>query len=112
MADQKQPQQGPPTKVRTYELENRTRNVYRFPRSRYVKRANGQQQLVHDHKLDLVLGDAADRALPRGIERGPRCPDPVVRITSEQLDEIGERNRRVLDRLIADGAVSMREIAA
>ncbi len=104
--DPKAPSPGAP---KMYVLENRTRSVYRFVFHRTVSRGEGRpSQLVFDHSKDLVLGDQADKVLPPGIERNPRCPDPVARISEAQLESMSPANRKFLDSLIADSSVEMR----
>lgn len=101
----------PPASGKVYEYENRTRFVFRFPRYTTTKRGE-TTQLVVDHDRALVLGDMADKTLPPGVVRGPRCPDPVARISAAELAAMSAPNRKLLDALVASDQVQRREVAA
>lgn len=97
----------------TYEFENRTRQVLRFPvYSRGPERAKGAyRQLIRDHDKDLVLGDANDKVLKPGVARGPRCPSPVARWSDEDLARLDAVQREQLDRYVSDGTLTRNQLA-
>lgn len=97
----------------TYEFENRSRSVYRFPQYRArgdTKRKNAPTMVLVAGKT-VVLGDAADAAIP-DAQRTVHTPSPRVVLTDEQLEALGPKNRRVLDALVEQGVVTKRPIAA
>lgn len=96
----------------TYEFENRSRSVYRFPRYRPTesKRKGAPSQVLVPGKA-IVLGDAADASVP-DAQRTVHTPSPRVVLTDEQLEAMGAKNRRVLEALVEKGLVTKRPIAA
>jgi len=96
----------------TYEFENRSRSVYRFPRYRATEsKRKGAPSLVLVPGKAIVLGDAADAAIP-DAQRTVHTPSPRVVLTDEQLEAMGPKNRKVLDALVEKGLVTKRPLAA
>jgi hypothetical protein len=89
------------------EIENRTRQIVRFPMVSVDKSV-----LAVDHKKDLVIGSKRDAELPKGIEHGPLCPKPTVKITRDELAAYGSRNLDVLLAMVDLEQLRVRPLAA
>ena len=94
------------------ELENRTRSVLRFPAIQKVQQGK-RTAIVLDRKGGLVLGDSADKTLPPGVERGPRCPSPVWVGDEDELKAgLADPAWKQLQARIGAGEIQRRELAA
>lgn len=85
-------------------LENRTRHVFRYPRSRVVERRDGTSAVVLDRTRTLVLGDSDDRDRVGSV----RCPSPILETTSEDLAELDPIAMRHLRAMVAAGHIEVR----
>ncbi len=70
------------------EIENLSRDVICLPIAERHPKTNRLNIVAN-----VIIGDAADKLLPEGVERGPRCPSPVVALTPAEWAMVGERNR-------------------
>ncbi len=95
-----------------HEYENRTRNIYRLPRyEALASKPKGRPSKARKRAQTVVLGSVADAHIPEA-QRTVRCPSNRVVLTDEQIAAMGERNRRFLEKLVEQGHVTVRLLAA
>lgn len=92
------------------EVENRTRQKYRFPRYMDVTRKDGTVRRVIDRNRTIVIGDSADAEIPDEM-RTIRTPNPVVRLSAGDLAELDPISRGVFNALVGSGVFRVRELA-
>lgn len=86
----------------THRFENRTRSIWRFPRS--TKSAKGRVSKQFGEGNTLVLGDVDDADI-EDKSRTAHCPRNIFELTEAEIKNMGPRNLKVLRALVERGDV-------